>query len=144
MCWRQRTFPFAPPFRVNERSTAEPRPGFGGFRWDSFDTAGSATPTMQGPWMESSGSGRKWKMLPKSTAHVGQVPGYFPRKPSHRRLRTAGHLLSPSLRSLPPAGSPGRTVSGALGPSLGLKPARCHGSSTQARRFRHSLQGAVT
>lgn len=65
----------APPVNVSERSTAGPRPGCSGVRWDSFDTAGSAAPTMQGPWMGSWGNSRKWKMLPKSTAQVGQVPG---------------------------------------------------------------------
>lgn len=32
----------APPVNVSERSTAGPRPGCSGVRWDSFDTAGSA------------------------------------------------------------------------------------------------------
>ena len=55
------------------------------------------------------GSLREWKILPKGTAHVGQVPGYFLGKPNHRRLRTGPDISRTRNRasaSFPQLGSP--------------------------------------
>lgn len=76
--------PLALPSKVNEKSTGGLRQGCG---WDSLNTAGSATHTMQRPQMEGGAAAESGKFYQK-TAHTGQVAGYFLRKPNLWRLTT--------------------------------------------------------